>query len=187
MVKNMKRLKTLTTYKNFWITLVLLVANGSAWASVAGELLPEVQPILHPEIGEIRQHWQARDAVGQPFGVVVTDQTAAETIAWFIKPRENLPFSHPQIYIHPGYVEGKGYLYVMGLKTVVYGRVTVWLEAGKLQGRVEEISVAGATAPDFVLQAVARAQQVYDDLRLPIEITTLELREGEVLVEGVYR
>lgn len=177
----------ITTYKNFWIALLLLVLNGGAWLTTRVEQLPAVLPILHPEIAEIRQHWQARDAVGQSFSVVITNQTAAETIAWFIEPRSELPFSHPQFFIHPDSVEGKGYLYVLGLKTVVYGRATIWLEEGKPQGRIEEISVAGTIAPDFVLEAIANAQTVYEDLNLPVEIKTLDLREGEVFITGVYR
>ena len=73
---------------NIWLALVLLVANLAAWVSVASRVnLVEAAPILHPEIAEIRAHWQARDAVGETFSVVVTDQMAMETLAWFIAPR----------------------------------------------------------------------------------------------------
>ncbi len=52
---------------------------------------------------------------------------------------------------------------------------------------VEELGVANTRAPGFVVESVENAQQVYADLSLPIEITNLELRDGEVLVEGIYR
>lgn len=183
----MKRIKPLLRARNLWIAVVLLVANGVAWVNAAGSSLPEVEPILHPEIAEIRAHWQARDAVGETFRVVVTEQMAAETIAWFIEPRPQLPFSHPWFEISPDGVEGGGLIHVMGLRTPVRGRARIWLENGRPEGVVEKIDVAGASAPPFVLDAVAEAQSVYDELSLPIEITRLELREGEVLIEGVYR
>lgn len=100
-------MKSYLTRTNLWIVVILLLANGLAWFSTRLRIdLIEAVPILHPEIAEIRQHWQARDAVGETFQVVVTDQMAMETLAWFIARRDNLPFSHPQIHIHPDGVEG---------------------------------------------------------------------------------
>lgn len=181
-------LTLLSRRRNLFIALILIMANFLAWFSVAGRVdLVEAAPILHPEIAEIRTHWQARDAVGEPFRVVVTDQTAMETMAWFIERRGNLPFSHPQIEIHPDGVIGGGLVYFMGMRTPVFGRASIYLENGKPQGTVEEVGIAGTKAPAFVLEAVKQGQAVYDQLSLPVEITTLELREGEVLVEGVYR
>jgi hypothetical protein len=174
--------------KNVWIALLLLLMNGWAWLATAGRVtLVAAAPVLHPEIAAIRAHWQARDAVGESFSLLVTNQTAAETIAWFIEPRPNLPFSHPQVEIHPGYVVGGGLIYVMGLRLPIYGRATVRLVDGKPEGTLEELKVSGASTPQFVLDAIARAQAVYDALDLPIEITRLELRQGEALIEGVYR
>lgn len=174
--------------KNWLIALALLIANAFAWFSVASRVdLVQAAPILHPEIAEIREHWRAADAVGQTFSVVVTNQMAMETIAWFIEPRPNLPFSHPQIEIHPDGVTGGGLVYFMGLRTPVFGRATIYLADGKPQGVIEEVGVAGTKAPAFVLEAIKQGQVVYDQMSLPIEVTKLELREGEVLVEGVYR
>lgn len=174
--------------KNLWFVLALLLANGIAWLLVAGRVdWPKAAPILHPEIAAVREHWRARDAIGEPFQLIITDQTAAETIAWFIEPRPNLPFSHPQVEIHPDGVVGRGLLHVGGLRTPVYGRATVTLIDGKPVGQIQELGMGGATAPDFLVEMVARAQATYDNLQLPIELTRLELREGEVIVEGVYR
>ncbi len=186
----MKRIKFLRLFqlKNLWIALLLIAANGIAWFQVAGRVtLPQAEPILHPEIAEIRAHWQARDAVGEPFSVVISDQMAMETIAWFIEPRPDLPVSHPLVEIHPDRVVGGGLLHLLGLRTPVKGEVMVWVENGKLTGRVESVQVAGTAAPGFVVDAVQQAQSLYDDLSFPIIITTLELREGEVLIEGIYR
>lgn len=174
--------------KNILIALLLLIANGLAWFSVASRVeLVQAAPILHPEIAKIREHWRAGDAIGETFSVVVTDQMAMETVAWFIEPRPNLPFSHPQIEIHPDGVTGGGLVYFMGLRTPVFGRATIYLQDGKPQGDIEEVGMAGAKAPAFVLEAIKQGQVVYEQMSLPIEVTTLELREGEVLVEGVYR
>lgn len=182
-------LKTLFSYRNVWMALFLLLGNGLAtsWTVLTynQEELRLASPVLHPEIAEIRQHWQAGDAVGQTFQVVVTDQMAEETIAWFLEGR-GLPFSHPQVAIRPDGVEGGGYVYG-GFRVVATGRLRVWLDNGRLQGEVLEVKVAGITAPSFVLDLVSSAQSAYDQINPPIEITRLELREGEVLLEGFYK
>lgn len=184
----MKRLQPFLQARNLWIALLLLLANGVAWFSIAGRVdWPVVEPVLHPEIAEIRTHWQARDAVGESFQVVVTDQMAAETIAWFMGKRPNLPVSQPLVEIHPDGVVGGALVNVMGLRTPVTGRARIWLANGKPDGVVEAVHVAGTAAPDFILAAVDNAKSFYDALSFPIEITRLELREGEVLIEGVYR
>ncbi len=181
----MKRLKQ---WPNFWIVVALLLANGLAWFQVSAQFdWPEAAPVLHPEIAEIRAHWQARDAVGEPFSVVVTDQMAMETIAWFMEPRTNLPVSRPYVEIHPDSVTGGGVLHLLGLTTPVLGQATVWLENGKVTGQIDSVQVAGRSAPSFVADAVSQAKSIYDNLSFPIEITRMELREGEVLIEGVYR
>lgn len=186
-MKRMKNWRVLQV-KHFWIAVLLLAANGVAWMQVMGRIdLPEAAPVLHPEIAEIRAHWQARDAVGESFRVVITDQMAMETIAWFMAPRSELPVSHPYVEIHPDRVVGGGLLHLMGLKTPVIGTATVWVERGKITGQVASVQVAGRTAPGFVTQAVDQAQALYDDLSFPIEITEMELREGAVVIEGVYR
>ena len=185
---NMIRRKRIANMKNLWIAAMLLLANGLAWFQVAGRItLPQAEPILHPEIAEIRAHWQARDAIGESFQVVITDQMAMETIAWFLEPRPDLPVSHPYVEIHPDGVVGGGLLHLMGLRTPVMGNVAVWVESGKVTGRVESVQVAGTAAPDFVVDAVQQAKAIYDNLSFPIYITNLELREGAVLIEGRYR
>lgn len=175
-------------HKNVWIAFVLIVANGLAWFQVSSRIeLPQVAPVLHPEIGEIRAHWQARDAVGESFEVTVTDQMAMETIAWFIDGRTELPFSTPYVEIHEDHVIGGGIVKLMGLQTPVIGEAKVWLENGKVTGEVQSLRVAGTAAPQFIVNATDQAKAIYDDLSFPIEITAMELREGEVVIEGVYR
>lgn len=177
---------------NIWIGAVLIGLNLFAWfvAFGRGGIDDEwviAEPTLHPEIAEIRANWQSGDAAGESFRITVTDQMAMETIAWFVEPPPDLPFSTPQVRIHEGYVEGGGVLKLAGLQMPVLGRANVWLENGKVTGEVTSLTVSGAAAPRIVVQATDQAKAIYDDLSFPIEITYMELREGEVYLEGVYR
>ena len=185
----MKRFKLLFTHKNLFIALALLVANGFAWLTVAGKgNLVAVEPILHPDVALVREHWRARDAVGESFSVRVNEQETMETITWFIAPRPNLPFSHPQIhFLGNNEVVGGGYVHVMGLEMAVQGRATVSIVNNKPIAIIHELRVGNAQAPAPVVALVAQAQGIYDQLSLPIEITRLEILEGEAIIEGVYR
>ena len=182
------RFQTFRHRPNLWIFLALLIANGMAWIQVSSRSdFPEYAPLLHPELAEIREKWQSGEAVGETFAVTVTDQMAMETMTWFLEPRPEAPVSHPYIEIHPDGVTGGGVLHLLGLRTPVLGTAAVWVENGRVEGEVQSVSVAGAEAPAFVLGVVEQGKAIYDNLAFPIEITTLELREGEVYIEGVYR
>ena len=177
--------------KNLWFALILLMANGLAWSIAATEELVEVEPILHPHIAEIRAHWQARDAVGETFSLLITDQEAAETIAWYIDGHPKIPFSHPQVKFDPDGVTAGGLAHLAGLRTYVYGRGKASLVNGRPFIEVEDLGFASTSAPAFLMailqDQVEQMQITYSNLPIPIEITRIQLREGEVLMEGIYR
>jgi hypothetical protein len=177
--------------RHLWIALTLLVANGLAWSAAVSANLPEVRPYLHPEIDAIRETWQSGEAKGESFSVVVTDQMAAETIAWFLSNHPEIPFSHPQVEFHPGGVTGRGVAHLLGLNTPVYGEVSVVMQDGVPRATLEELGVARAAAPGFIVEAlraeVDAQQRRFSPASIPVTITRLEFREGEVLLEGVYR
>jgi hypothetical protein len=114
-----------------------------------------------------------------------------EAIAWFLERYPEIPFSHPQIEIDPDGVTGRGLARLLGLRTPVFGRVSVRLEDQVPKASLEELGIASATAPPFLVDAlrdeIDRQQRRFSVGELPITITNLEFREGEVLVEGVYR
>ena len=187
----MKRLKQIAQAKSLWFALILLLANGWAWSRAATEELVEVEPILHPHIHEIRAHWQARDAVGETFSVVITDQEAAETIAWYIEGHPGIPFSHPQVQFDPDGVTAGGLAHLANLRMYVYGRGKATLVNKRPFVEVQELGFASASAPGFLMallqEQVAQLQSTYGNLPIPIDITRIELREGEILMEGIYR
>jgi hypothetical protein len=177
--------------RHFWIALLLVLGNGLAWNAAVGTNLPEPEPILDPQIAEIRDNWRSGEAVGETFSVVVTDQMGAEAIAWFLERYPEIPFSHPQVEFDPKGVTGRGLANLLGVRTPVFGRVSVRLVDQVPKATLEEIGVASATAPAFMVDAlraeIDRQQQKFSVGRLPIVITKIEFREGEVLVEGFYR
>ncbi len=175
---------------NLWIALGLLLANGLAWWSAASTLdLPEVQPRLDPQIAAIRDKLWSGKSRGESFKIVITEQMAAEAIAWFLDRHPEVPFGYPQVKIDPGGVTGSGLAEVFGLRTPIYGRASIRLRDGLPVVTVQQLGVASATAPGFVLSAIQSelASQLNAAQRWPASINRLELTDGAIIVEGVYK
>jgi len=183
-------MRRLLRARNLWIALGLLLFNGLAWLGAASDAdLVEVEPRLHPEIVAIREKLWSGEAAGEPFSIVLTEQMSAEGIAWFLARHPEVPFSHPQVEIDPQGVTGRGVAHVLGLRTPVHGRAGIALRDGTPVVTIQELGIAGATAPAFVLSAIQSEIEAQFDLsgRLPMYITRLELGEGTITVEGTFK
>ncbi len=180
----------LRKYLNLWIALCLLAANGLAWWSAASAIdLLEVRPRLDPQIAAIREKLWSGTATGETFEIVITEQMAAEAIAWFLARHPEVPFKYPQVEIDPGGVTGRGLAEVFGLRTPVHGRASIHLREGLPVVTVQELGVASATAPSFVLSAIQSelASQLSIAQGWPVYINRLEMTDGAIIVEGVYK
>jgi len=177
---------------HLYIALVLLLVNLLGWASA---LRPEgaayqAEPVLEPDLADLRQRLREGGHSGETFELHITDQEAAETIAWFLQNHPEVPFRHPRIAFHPGEIEAWGEATVLGLRLAIHGRATMHLQDGVPIVRLTELGVAGAPVPEFVLQAIQDAVYQQVDLThrpLPVTFTSLEIRAGEMVATGVIR
>jgi hypothetical protein len=176
---------------NFWMALVLLIANGVAWAYA---LMPEgqpieVDPILEPDIAELRDRLIEGGHSGEPFSLEVTNQEAAETIAWYLSRHPTIPFGEPQVSIRPDGVSAKGVAQIAGLRVGLTGQAHIELRDGVPIVTLADLDVAGVAVPGFVrdrIQAEIDGQfGLAQDLPLIIEEVTL--KEGKATVRGTIR
>ena len=176
---------------NFWIALVLLIANGVAWTYA---LMPEgpaveVQPALEPDIAELRDRLIEGGHSGEPFNLEVTNQEAAETIAWYLSRHPTIPFGEPQVIIRPDGVSAKGVAELAGLRVGLTGQAHVELRDGVPIVTLGNLDVAGVAIPGFVqdrIQAEIDSQfGLAQDLPLIIEEVILE--EGKATIRGTIR
>ena len=177
---------------NLWIALALLAANGLAWATALSPGGPAyaVEPVLEPSLDDLRTRLWDGGHSGERFELDVTDQEAAESIAWFLNNHPEIPFRHPRIAFHPDEVEAWGDVEVMGLRLSIHGQAAMVLENSIPIVTLTDVGVAGAPVPDFVLEAVQDAVYEQVDLsnrELPVIFETLELREGRVVASGIIR
>lgn len=165
------------------VGLVLLMV-GLVWGMV------QVPPVA-AEIGEVKDDavnpffQPARTWTGDTYSVLFTDEMAAEIVDWVLAEHPDLPFREAQVAIHEDGITGSGFLQVGRLQIAASGRVSVYVENGRLQGRVEEMQVAGLRVPALLLKAIADVTALYEQVTWEIVVTNVELREGEMLLEGI--
>jgi hypothetical protein len=176
---------------NFWFALVLLLANGAMWAyALAPEgLAAQVEPRLEPDLADLRDRLREGGHGGEPFTIEITDHEAAETIAWYLKPRPNVPFAEPQVFITPQGVAAKGVAEVAGLRVGLSGRAIIVLEDGVPTVTLADLDVAGVAVPGFVRNTIQSEIDAQFALAqdLPVVIDELVLEEGKAIVQGTIR
>ena len=187
-----KLIRNLTKPINLYIALIMLAANGLAWSQALSSGGPAyvAEPVLEPDLADLRDRLREGGHSGERFDLQVTDREAAESIAWFIGIHPEIPFRNPRIAFHPGVVEAWGEARVLGLRLSIHGRATMVLEGEIPVVTLTDMEVAGAPVPAFVLAAVQDAVYEQVDLsnrQLPVIFETLELREGEAVASGTIR
>ena len=182
--------RTLTN-PSFWIALILLVANSAAWAYALAPQGPAVvvEPRLAPDVADLAGRLGEGSHSGEPFKVELTEQEAAETIAWYLGRNPRIPFREPQVFITPTGISAKGVAEIAGLRVGLTGRAAIELRDGVPFVTLEDLDVAGMAVPGFVqdrIQAEVDAQfSLAEDL--PLVIDDLVLEEGKATVQGTIR
>jgi hypothetical protein len=179
------------TNPSVWFAVVLLLANGVMWSRALAPEGPavEVQARLAPDIADLRQRLVEGGHTGEPFTVEVTNQEAAETIAWYLGRHPNIPFGEPQVFIRPASIEARGVAEIAGLRVGLTGQAYIELRDGVPIVTLGDLDVAGVAVPGFVRD---RIQQEIDaqfalSQDLPLVINELLVEEGKATVGGTIR
>jgi hypothetical protein len=176
---------------SFWIALALLAANGIAWAYVLAPDAPAkaVEPRLVPDVADLRDRLVEGGHNGETFTVEITNQEAAETIAWYLERNPRIPFRNPQVFITLKGVSASGVAEIAGLRVGLTGQAGIELRDGVPYVSLDDLDVAGVAVPGFVqdrIQAEIDAQfGLAQDL--PLIIDELILEEGKATVRGTIR
>lgn len=176
----------------FWgFALVLLIANGVAWAyAVAprGPIVP-VEPRIEPDLALLRERLIEGGHRGEPFTVEVTDREAAETIAWYLARHPRIPFDSPQVSIAPGVIAAAGHAEIAGLRIPLRGTARIVLHDGIPDVDLVHLDIGGLAVPSFVRNRIQSEIDAQFALAqdLPVSIETFDLQEGKAIVRGTIR
>jgi hypothetical protein len=179
------------TSLSFWFAVVLLVANGAMWSNALAPQGPavSVDPVLAPDIASLRQQLVEGGHSGEPFTLVVTNQEAAETIAWYLGRHPGIPFGEPQVFIAPGGIEARGVAEIAGLRVRLTGEAHIALRDGVPIVTLGHLDIGGVAVPGFIRD---RIQQEIDaqfalSRDLPLVVDELLLQEGKAILRGRIR
>jgi hypothetical protein len=176
---------------SLWFALVLIAANGVAWA---GALAPEapaaiVEPRVEPGIADLMQRLGEGGHSGEAFTLEVTDREAAETLAYYLERARSVPFREAQVAFHPGSATLQGVAEMAGLSVRLTAQVEISLRDGAPLVALTDLDLAGLSVPGWVrnrIQAELDAQ--FRKARdLPLLFDEVLIQEGKATVRGKIR
>ena len=173
---------------NVWIALLLLLANGAAWAYALAPAGPavKVEARLEADVAALRQQLIEGGHGGETFGLEITDQEAAETIAWYLARHPNVPFANPQVSIRPTGIIATGVTEIAGLRVGINGQAHIELRNSIPVVTLAGLDVAGVGIPRFVRERIQAEIDAQFSLaqNLPLVFEDIRLEEGRAVVRG---
>lgn len=166
----------------FMLIVVLLVMLAGTEMSVSAAEQDTVTAVFVNQASEPARTWP-----GKEYSQVFTNEMAEEIAAWVLEAYPELPFKEPQVAIHEDGIVCSGVIEILGIDVEASGQISVFLDEGKLNGKIEAIEVAGMPVPGVLMQAIDDVRSLYDGVAWDIVVTKVELREGELLIEGAYK
>lgn len=129
---------------------------------------------------------------GEPGGQFILRMTDAEVtslVATELAQYDESPVTEPQIWFTKGKIYGTGHLVnVLPIETDFFVIATARIQDGKVVVEIEEISAGALPIPDSVLETISQSiNETVDELQLDVEVTALEILEGEAIVKGTRK
>ncbi len=124
---------------------------------------------------------------GQQFILQMSDAEVTSLVAAKLAESGDAPVTEPQIWFTKGKIYGTGKLVnVLPVATDFTLVATPRVEDGKVVIEMEETSAGAVPIPDSLLSTVSQSiNETVEELQLDVEITALEILEGEMIVKGV--
>jgi hypothetical protein len=126
---------------------------------------------------------------GQQFILQMTDAEVTSLLATELAQHDESPVTDPQIWFTKGRIYGTGRLVnVLPIEAEFFVVASPHIEDGKVEVEIIEISAGALPLPDSVLETIAASiNQTVDELQLEVEVTALEILEGEMIVKGTRK
>jgi hypothetical protein len=124
---------------------------------------------------------------GQQFILQMADGEITSLVATKLAQNDDSPVKDPQIWFTKGKIYGTGKLVnVLPVTTPFYMVATARVEDGKVVVAMEETSAGAVPIPARLLSTISQSiNETVEELQLDVEITALEILEGELIVKGM--
>jgi hypothetical protein len=123
---------------------------------------------------------------GQQFILRMTDAEITSLLATELAGYDESPIVEPQVWFTRGKIYGTGSLVnVVPVETDFFLVAQAQIQDGKVIVEIEEASAGALPLPDSVLGTISQSfNETVEELQLGVEVTALEILEGEMIVKG---
>jgi hypothetical protein len=116
--------------------------------------------------------------------------TDAEITSWLateLATYDEPPVTNPQIWFTKGKIYGSGRVSnVLPIESDFFVVASARIEDGKVQVEIEEASAGAVPLPDSALETISQSvSETVQELQLGVQVTALEILEGEAIVQGI--
>jgi uncharacterized protein YpmS len=126
---------------------------------------------------------------GQQFILRMTDSELTSLLSTKLAEYDESPVSDPQVWFTKGKIYGTGRLAnVLPIETEFFIVASARIDDGKVIVEVEDISAGALPLPDSALTTISQSMnETVEELQLDVEVSALEILEGEMIVKGVRK
>lgn len=126
---------------------------------------------------------------GQQFILRMSDTEVTSLVAAQLAKNSDSPVVNPQIWFTRGKIFGTGRLVnVLPIDADFYVVASARIQDGRVVVGLEDFSAGALPVPDSLLETVSQSiNETVDELQLDVEVTALEILEGEAIVKGIRR
>jgi hypothetical protein len=126
---------------------------------------------------------------GQEFILRMTDAEVTSLVGTGLARYSESPVSDPQIWFTKGKIYGTGRLSnVLPIETEIHVVASARIQDGRVLVVIEDVSAGAVPIPESLLDTVSQSvNETVDELQLDVQVTALEILEGEAIVKGVRR
>jgi hypothetical protein len=126
---------------------------------------------------------------GQQFILRMTDAEVTSLLAAELAALDGSPVTNLQVWFTKGQIYGTGRLVnVLPVEADFYVVATAHIQDGKVAIEIVEISAGALPIPDSVLNTISQSMnETVDELQLGVEVSALEILEGEAILKGVRK
>lgn len=126
---------------------------------------------------------------GQQFILRTTDAEVTSLLATKLAKHDESPIAEPLVWFTGGKIYGTGRLVnVVPIETSFYIVATARIRDGQVLVGIEESSAGALPFPEGVLDTLSQTlNETLDELQLDVQVTALEVLEGEAIIRGIRK
>ncbi|MGQ9598463.1 MAG: hypothetical protein ACUVWZ_03500 [Anaerolineae bacterium] len=137
---------------------------------------------------EARIQQSLRGEPGQQFILRMTDVEVTSLVASKLTEYEESPVTDPRIWFTKGKIYGTGRVEIFSIPTPFLIIASARIEDGQVVVTIEDSSAGVLPVPQKLLQTISQSiNETIRETQLDLEVTALEILEGEIIIKGTRK